>query len=195
MQKVTFYGNERPFLGYACQEPHSLDFQQLHPTSMDNQFIPCQLQDDSYVREEDHEPQKSLGSGGGYIHEFRELLCHRPVTSFPGVSRSSIRINPFRGALDPSCKTGDSSNADGTSRCSLDGQLSKQIFPWMKETRQIQKRRAHSFTEAGKFGWDSSEQNMLKYKYLTIQTIHYEYNAKLSCCRYITCFFILRQFP
>ncbi|XP_061113622.1 homeobox protein Hox-D3-like [Conger conger] len=124
---------------------------------MDNQFIPCHLQDDSYVFEKDNEPKKNLGSSGGYIHEFRELLCQRPVTSFPAVSRSSIRISPFRGALDPSCRTIGSSNAEGTSRFSSDGQLSKQIFPWMKETRQIQKRRAHSFTESGESAGSGSE--------------------------------------
>ncbi|KAJ8347114.1 hypothetical protein SKAU_G00285150 [Synaphobranchus kaupii] len=115
---------------------------------MDNQFIPCHLQDDSYEFEKNNEPKQNVGSSGGHFHEFRELLCQRPVTSFPDVRRSSIQISPFRSALDPSCRT-TAANADGTSGFSSDGQLSNQIFPWMKETRQIQKRRAHSFTESG----------------------------------------------
>lgn len=152
MQKVTFYENDGPFLGYTCQEPSSLVFQELDSTNTDNQFIPCHLQGDISVLDQDNGPKYRVGSNGGHIQEFRELLCQRPISPSPGVNCSSVQLNPFRSALDPTCRITGATKAVGTSRtkCSSDVQLTSQIFPWMKETRQIQKSRTEILTGSGK---------------------------------------------
>ncbi|KAJ8397095.1 hypothetical protein AAFF_G00011490 [Aldrovandia affinis] len=120
---------------------------------------PRDYKGDISVLDQDNDPKYRVGSNGGHIQEFRESLCQRPLTPSPGVNRSSIQLSPFRSALDPTCRIIGATKAVGTSRtrCSSDIQLSSQIFPWMKETRQIQKRRAEILTESGESASSGSE--------------------------------------
>ncbi|KAG9340223.1 hypothetical protein JZ751_021663 [Albula glossodonta] len=124
----------------------------MDPTSTDNQFIPCHLQGNSSVFDYYNVPKHGVGNSGSHFHEFREIHCQRSLTPSPGFSRSSIRISQLSSPLDAACRTNGATKAidsSKTSRCSSDNQLSKQIFPWMKETRQIPKRRAERLIELG----------------------------------------------
>ncbi|KAJ8258241.1 hypothetical protein GJAV_G00194720 [Gymnothorax javanicus] len=155
MQKVTLYEDQRPYLGYPCPKTSSADFKQ-RTTSVDNHFIPCHLQDGSYVFQKDREHNNNVGSTGRYIHGCRELFYERPSTYLPDTSFSSIQRSSFQSARDSSYRNSGVTSADGASRCSSAGQISKQIFPWMTQTRQIQKKRANNFNESGESGCGGS---------------------------------------
>lgn len=146
MQKATYYDNSGLFGAYSYPKSDSYNYgtsHQPYPTSnMDNEYQGpiCPMQTPS-VRPPAHKNNDLNGScmrpSGSQSNSQGESVGEQPQAP-PPLAASSPNSNSTSSQKKKSPTSGGSNTANPT--------MSKQIFPWMKETRQNSKQKSTSST-------------------------------------------------
>lgn len=151
MQKATYYDNSGLFGGYTFPKPDSYNYgpaHQSYPASNienDYQASVCPIQTsavrpptlkDSDLNGDCMRQSSSQSNSSSQATSIGEQQAAPPLSASSPSSNSSA----------PQKKKSPSSSASSTATPTL----TKQIFPWMKETRQNSKQKSNNCTSAGR---------------------------------------------
>ncbi|XP_005995678.1 homeobox protein Hox-D3a-like [Latimeria chalumnae] len=145
MQKGPYYENPGTFGGCPYQESGTMVYLGQHPYQASTEYQPsCYLQPQTSTcgasQKADQVNKDSLRTSGCQPIDLQEHLQQPPVAPSPSPSFSSTLTNPIKALPGPIVNL---SNTNGTSKVRNTNNIPKQIFPWMKETRQNTKQKSN----------------------------------------------------
>nr|AIM47969.1 HOXC3x [Pantodon buchholzi] len=148
MQEALYLTDNGHFVQCSSQEC-DLGLRSLRSNSVSHQYLTCHLQEDSPIVHSTRQEagQKEIWRGGhpAVLKDFT-LCSSSPVAPLGGNHKLTGRNPYWRGLdlMDTTEKAVSSTYSDGHPN-----PLHKQIFPWMKESRQSCKQAASSNTDSG----------------------------------------------
>ncbi|MGH0134722.1 UNVERIFIED_CONTAM: hypothetical protein FKN15_059956 [Acipenser sinensis] len=185
MQKTTYYDNSTLFGGYSYQGANGFGYEAPQPhyqssahLEADYQRSACSLQS---LGNSTQQHAKSKDPNGSCMRPSLPSEHHRPPPVSPPQNPNNSVSNSGGAAKQPGSSTGSksaSSKSSSSSSSSLppNPTLTKQIFPWMKESRQNSKQKNSSpSTEAHESALDNgSGSRRLRTAYTNTQLLELE---------------------